>query len=74
MPTIVANQSARLERAGAGSETIRAGGGSDFYPQYTPTRPRVQVILSRPTMRLAVFLAGVADSLAGAALRWECSQ
>ena len=40
------NQSAHRGRVGARKEILHSAGGAgiDFYPQYTPTRPRLQAI------------------------------
>jgi hypothetical protein len=56
---------------GAVIETIHAGAGIDFYPQYTPTPKHLQarnaMILPRLVIRAAVILADVGQALTLAA-------
>ncbi len=66
----IINRSARLGRAGAGPETT--AGSGHFYLDYTAIFNLVQSSACRGLMRLAVWLADLAEALAGAALRWEC--
>ena len=66
----ITNESARLGGAGAG-ETLRAGSGLRFYPQYTPVSSRLKPAFLRLGYALRDALLSLAERLASRAVRLD---